>query len=147
MKLQNVLIGVVMFSLVVGIYFAAASSIGTFYSSNNAANYQLSAQKYDVINEYSVTNQSGTPGVNYNQLQNAKDEAVTNGGYLTSTSALSAITNIPNMLITPFKLFSNFVADTGFIDPRFATALTAIIGIFSMILLLSMIWRYKPDTD
>ncbi len=145
MKYINVLIGIVVFSVVATILFGATYYLSGVYSSSNTATYNTLQGRYNFYED--VTNYSSVTRKINNNTQAAELDSFSTGS-AASKGALAGLKTIIDSTGTIDRMSSTLSQDTnGWINPLFILTAKAIFWITLVIIILSVLWRAKLDSD
>ena len=143
-KYSSIMISLVLFGAFITLMFSSAATLGNDYNSRDHGNYSQLAGEYE---------QYVTSGSEVNStLRTIKDKL---GG---ETSSISVGADILTAAVDGVKLFFNSIPvlikasnqiqdDTGGrINPIFGQVLASILTIVFVVIVISMLMRFKPET-
>ncbi len=142
-KYIHFVIGIIIFSLFITLIFTVASLIGTDYESRDAAAYSALAGDYD---DYIIEGSKANSTIrNVEDKLTGKKTVVSIGSDILK-AAVDGVVLFFGSITTLTTLTDQIIEESGGrIHPLFGTAILSIITIVFVVMVISMLMRFKPE--
>lgn len=143
-KYSSIIIGMIIFSVFLTLIFAMGGSVSSQYQSDSATNFTELSGNYEVYSNDETVN-NGTLRKIQSKLDDSSNPVSVGADIL--IAAVDGVKLMFNSIATLNNVGNEVVNDSGGkIDPLFTKALGAILTVIFVVIVISMLMRFKPET-